>query len=221
MSGPDDGERLRPYTPPGSGGSPAGDDVLEAGRRPGPARGWRPPPVALVLGAAGLLIGLAVGYAVGVRHAGKPLPPPRATAAPTTPLFAAGGFPLSQSGPECSAHTGHELQLGVEVTNLSATTVTLRRVRVVLPLGGLRATSQAWGPCGELPAAAQVPGSALAPALGPGASAWFTVTFQVLVRCPGPLPVQFILDYDQSGRAAAMPLPSFPDLSQVPYPGCS
>lgn len=220
MSGPDDGERLRPFRPPGSGEA-AGDDVLEAGRRPRKPPGWRPSAAALVLGAAGLLVGLAVGYAAGARHAGKPLPPPRATSSPSTPLFAAGGFPLSQSGPECSAHTGHDLQLGLEVTNLSATAVTLRRIRVVLPLGGLKATSQAWGPCGELPAAAQVPGRALALTLGPGASAWFTVTFEVLVRCPGPLPVQFTLDYDQAGRAAAMPLPSFPDLSQVPYPGCS
>jgi hypothetical protein len=220
MSGPDDDERLRPYMPPESGGSAAGDDVLEAGRRRRLAPGW-PRTAALVLGAAGLLIGLAVGYAAGVRHAGKPLPPPRATSSPAMPLTVAGGFPLSQSGPECSAHTGHELQLGMEVTNLSATTVTLRRVRVVLPLGGLRETSQAWGPCGELPTAAQAPGYALAPTLGPGASAWFTVTFQVLVRCPGPLPVQFTLVYDQAGRpAGAMPLPSFPDLSQVPWPGC-
>jgi hypothetical protein len=222
MSGRDDGERLRPYMPPGNGGAPAGGDVLEAGRRRRPVPGWRPPAVALVLGAVGLVIGLAVGYAVGARHEGKPLSPPRATAAPTGPSFAAGGFPLSQSGPECSAQVGHDLQLGVEVTNLSATAVTLRRVRVVLPLGGLRATSQTWGTCGELPAAAQIPGSALAPTLGPGASAWFTVTFQVLVRCPGPLPVQFTVVFDQGGRlAGAMPLPSFPDLSQVPYAGCS
>jgi hypothetical protein len=223
MSGPDDGERLRPYMPQGSGGSPEGDDVLEAGRRRRPVPGWwRPPAAALVLGAAGLLIGLAVGYAVGARHDAKPPSPSRATESPTGPSFAAGGFPVSQSGPECSAQVGHELQLGVEVTNLSATTVTLHRVRVVLPLGGLRATSQAWGPCGELPATAQAAGNALPPTLGPGASAWFTVTFQVLVRCPGPLPVQFTVVFDQGGRlAGAMPLPSFPDLSQVPYAGCS
>ncbi len=220
MSGRDDGERLRPYFPPESGGSPAGDDVLEMGRRRRPFPGWRPPAAALILGAAGLLVGLTAGYAVGARHAGKPLPPSRTAASPTAPSFAAGGLPLSQSGPECSAQLGRGLQLGVEVTNVSATAVTLRRVRVVLPLGGLRATSQAWGPCGELPAAAQAPGNALPPTLAPGASAWFTVTFQVLVRCPGPLPVQFTLDYDQSGRPAAMLLPSFADLSQVPYAGC-
>jgi hypothetical protein len=90
----------------------------------------------------------------------------------------------------------------------------------MLPMGGLRATSQAWGPCGELPGPGEGPGIALPPTLGPGASAWFTVTFQVLVTCPQPLPVQFTLDYDQSGRSAAMPLPGFPDLGQVSYGKC-
>jgi hypothetical protein len=175
-----------------------------------------------VLGAIGLLVGLAVGYAAGDRHAGKPASPsPTAAASPPAPVFAAGGFPLSQSGPECSAQVGDELQLGLEVMNLSGTAITLRRVGVVLPLGGLRETAQAWGSCGELPAAGEAPGLTLPPTLRPGASAWFTVTFQVLVRCPQPLPVQFTLVFDENGKpAGAMPLPSFPDLGQVPYGGC-
>ena len=199
---------------------PDGDDVLEQGSRRGPVPRWRPPRAALVLGVAGLLVGLAAGYAVGVRHAGKPHPPPRAAPSRTAPSFSAGGFPLSQSGPACSAQTGDELQLGLEVTNLSTTALTLRRVAVVLPLGGLKVVSQAWGPCGELPGAAQAPGQALSPTLGPGASAWFTVTFRVLIRCPQPLPVQFVLHFDQGGPPGAIPLPSFPDLGQVPYAGC-
>jgi hypothetical protein len=207
-------------TVPDGGGSPAGDDILEMGSRRGPVLRWRPPTVALMLGAAGLLVGLAVGYAVGDRHAGKPPSPSRTAAAPIAQSFAAGGYPLSQSVPGCSVQAGHELQLGLEVTNLSTTAVTLRRVKVVLPLGGLKATSQAWGPCGELPAVGEAPGRLLPPTLGPGASAWFTVTFRVLVSCPQPLPVQFTIDYDQDGRPAAMPLPGFPDLGQVPYSGC-
>ena len=199
---------------------PDGDDVLEQGSRRGPVLRWRPLRAALVLGVVGLLVGLVAGYAVGVRHAGKPHSPPRATPSHTRPSFSAGGFPLSQSGPECSAQTGHELQLGLEVTNLSATALTLRRVAVVLPLGGLKVVSQAWGPCGELPGAAQAPGDDLSPTLGPGASAWFTVTFRVLIRCPQPLPVQFVLHFDQGGPPGAIPLPSFPDLGRVPYAGC-
>ena len=207
-------------TVPDGGRPPAGDDVLEMGSQRGPVLRWRPQTAALVLASAALLVGLAAGYAAGVRHAGKPPSPPRPAVSQSTLSFAAGGFPLSQTGPGCSAQIGHELQLGLEVTNLSDTPITLRRVEVMLPMGGLRATSQAWGPCGELPAPGEVPGNALPPTLGPGASAWFTVTFQVLVGCPQPLPVHFVLDYDQSGRSAAMPLPSFPDLGQVSYGKC-
>jgi hypothetical protein len=206
-------------TVPDGGKPPAGDDVLEMGSRHGPVLRRRPPAAAaLALAAVALLAGLAVGYTAGIRHAGKPPAPPLPAASQTTPSFAAGGFPLSQTSPGCSAQIGHELQLGLEVTNLSATPVTLRRVEVMLPMGGLKATSQAWGPCGELPVPG--PGNALPPTLGPGASAWFTVTFQVLVGCPQPLPVQFTLDYDQGGRPAAMPLPGFPDLGQVSYGKC-
>jgi hypothetical protein len=208
-------------TVPDGGRPPAGDDVLELGSRRGPVLRWRPPTAVLVLAAVALLAGLAVGYAAGVRYAGKPSAPPRRPAASqTTPSFSAGGFPLSQTGPGCSAQIGDELQLGLEVTNLSATAITLRRVEVMLPMGGLKATSQAWGPCGELPAPGQAPGQALFPTLGPGASAWFTVTFQVLVRCPQPLPVHFTLDYNRSVRPPPMPLPSFPDLGQVSYGKC-
>ena len=215
-------------TVPDGDGPDAGDDVLElgGGRRPVPR--WRPPSSgALVLGAVALLAGLAVGYTAGARHAGEHAAPPspsrsaapsRATG-PAAP-FSAGGFPLSQSGPQCSVQHGRELQVGLQITNLSRAAVRLRRVGVVLPLGGLRVTSQAWEPCGELPASGQVPGRGRAPTLGRGASSWFSVTFQVLVRCPRPLPVQFTLDYEQQGRPAAIRLPGFPDLGQVPYSGC-
>jgi hypothetical protein len=196
-------------TVPDGDSPPGGDDVLEMGSRRGPVLRWRSPAAALVLAAVTLLTGLAVGYAAGVRHAGKPPSPLRPAASPTAPsftapLFAAGGYPLSQTGPGCSAQIGHELQLGLQVTNLSTTALMLRRVEVMLPLGGLKATSQAWGPCGELPGT----GSALSATLGPGASAWFTVTFQVLVSCPQPLPVHFTLDYDQNGRSAAIRCPA-------------
>src|ERR1700749_3838712 len=107
------------------GSPPAGDDVLEMGSRRGPVLRWRPPSAALVLAVVGLLAGLAAGYAAGVRHAGKPASPARPAASQTAPSFSAGGFPLSQTGPGCSAQIGHELQLGLEVTNLSATAITL------------------------------------------------------------------------------------------------
>lgn len=172
----------------------------------------------MVLGAAGLLAGLAAGYAIGTLHAGNnPAAPARsrdAAQAAASPVV--GDLPLIGDGPQCSAQTGRELQLGMQVTNTLATAVTLRRVDVVLPLGGLRAVSQAWGPCGELPLPGQAPGTVL-PA---GASTWFTVTFRVLVGCPGPYPVQFRLRYDLGGRPGSVFLAGFSDLGQVPYSGC-
>src|SRR6266545_1523242 len=201
-------------TVPDGDGSGASDDVLELGGRRRPVPRWWPPLGALVIGAVALLAGLAIGYAGGARHAGghaaPPSPSPSRAAALAAP-FSAGGFPLSQSGPQCSVQTGRELQVGLQITNLSPAAVRLRRVAVVLPLGGLRVISQAWGPCGELPASREAPGNILPPTLRRGASSWLTVTFQVLVRCPQPLPVQFTLDYDQQSRLAAIRLPGFPD----------
>jgi hypothetical protein len=213
-------EKVRWMTNPDGDGSGAGDDVLElGGQRRRVPRWW--PPSALVLGLVALAAGLAVGYTAGARHAGDNAAPPSPSpaAAPAAP-FSAGGFPLSQSGPRCSVQTGRELQVGLQITNLSQTAIRLRRVEVVLPLGGLKVVSQAWGSCGQLQASSEAPGSSLPPTLGRGASSWFTVTFQVLVRCPKPLPVQFTFNYDQQGRPAAIRLPGFPDLSQVPYSGC-
>ena len=217
-------EKVRWMTVPDGDRSGAGDDVLElGGRRRQVPRWWRRA-AALVFGAVALLAGLGVGYAAGAGHAGEHAspasPPPLSRAAAPAAPFSAGGFPLSQSGPQCSVQTGRELQVGLQITNLSTAAVRLRRVRVVLPLGGLRVTSQAWGPCGELRAGGAAPGSIPLPALARGASSWFTVTFRVLVKCPQPLPVQFTLDYDQQGRPAAIRLPGFPDLGQVPYSGC-
>jgi hypothetical protein len=212
----------------GGDGSRAGDDILELGRdRPRfprwpslrrrlPDLRWPSRPAAALLVAAGLVAGLAAGYAAGDHRAARNLAPalPSGAASQASQL-AAGGAPLGQ-GPACSAQLGSDLQLGFQVTNVSASAVTLRQVLAVLPLGGLRPVAQAWGPCGELPQ----PEAAAATTLSPGASTWFTVTFKVLVRCPGPMPVQFALDYLQRGRPAAAHLPGFNDLSQVPYSGC-
>jgi hypothetical protein len=219
-------------TVPDGDGPGAGDDVLDLGGRRRPVPRWWPaprwwPPSAALVGAVALLAGLAAGYTVGARHAGSARhpgehaapPSPSRAAAPTAP-FSAGGFPLSQSGPQCSVQSGRDLQVGLQITNLSPAAVRLRRLTVILPLGGLRVISQAWGPCGELRASREARGSTVPPTLGRGASSWFTVTFQVLVRCPHPLPVQFTLGYDQQSRLAAIRLPGFPDLGQVPYSGC-
>ena len=200
--------------------------MVEQGGRDFPSLNWRPPRGAALLLAVGLLIGLAAGYAAGYRQAprnaslptaspGSASPAPAATQATGTAVPSLGGLALTQAIGTCSVQSGRELQLGVPVTNDSAAAITLGQVHTVLPLGGLRAISQQWAPCGAI-GVGQGPAS-----LGPGDSTWLSVTFQVLVGCPGPLPVQFTVDYSSAGASAAVNLPGFPDLSQVPYTGCT
>ncbi len=220
----DGSQRNEPGSSPGIDDSAA--DVVEQGGHGFPSLNWRPPRRAVILLVVGLVIGLAVGYAAGFREApmnassptaspGSASPAPAQTQATGTAAPYAGGPALNQAIGTCSTQSGRELQLGVQVTNESAAAVRLGQVHTVLPLGGLRAISQQWAPCGAI-GVGQGPAS-----LGPGDSTWFSVTFHVLVGCPGPLPVQFTVDYSSAGVSAAASLPGFPDLSQVPYTGCT
>jgi hypothetical protein len=216
-----------------------GADVVEqGGRRFFPSLNWRPPwrppRGAAILLAVGLIAGLAAGYAAGYHQAPRDASaPPTASASPTPPLPALApqivikgtaiqgtgsvftdGLALTQDTGMCSVQAGRELQLGVQVTNTSTEPIGLRAIRTVFPLSGLRVVSQQWGPCGAT-GAVQVP-----VILEPGDSTWFSVTVEVLVACPAPLPVQFAVSYTYAGQAATVTLPGFVDLGQVPYTGC-
>lgn len=221
MSSPDDRWRA----------APEASDVVESAPREWPAARRRVRIIAA--GAAALLVGLAAGYAVGVQHGRGHAAAARSRNAgsgsgPTAPSAIPGGLALSgvvavQQARQCSAQVGRELQLGVQVVNQSARGMVLRQVRPVLPLGGLQAVAQSWGPCGELPAAFPASTGAL-PAHG---SAWLTVTFKVLRPCPAPLPVQFAVTFELVHQPGGGPrllitsrLPGFADLGSVPYAGC-
>ena len=216
-----------------------GADVVEqGGRRFFPSLNWRPPwrppRGAAILLAVGLIAGLAAGYAAGYHQAPRnasapptagaspapPVPPPapqiviKGTAIQGTGTVFADGLALTQDTGICSVQSGRELQLGVQVTNSSTEPIVLSRIRTVFPLSGLKVVSQQWAPCGAI-------GAVQGPvALEPGDSTWFSVTVQVLVACPAPLPVQFTVNYTYAGQAAIVNLPGFPDLGQVPYTGC-
>jgi hypothetical protein len=166
--------------------------------------------IALTALAAGLLLGFIGGYRQGTAN-GRP-----ARAATSAATVVPVGTAITGTGNLCAVQLGHDLQLGVEVLNQSDRTVALRQVEPVLPLGGLKAVATWWGTCGEL---AEL-GPVQATALGPGATRWLTVTFDVLVACPQPLPVQFKISYVQAGRLATADLPGFPDLAQVQYNNC-
>jgi hypothetical protein len=183
---------------------------------------WRPSRLSrggAILAAFTLVVGLTAGYAAGRLPAGNRSaapPPPRTSPSSATPPVAISPA-LIQNATGCSAQVGRNLlQLGVPVTNQSATAVTLGWIDVTTPPGGLRIISQRWGPCGALPTGQEMVGDTLAA----GDTTWLTVTFKVLVKCPGPLPVQFSVGYDAGGSDGSASLPGFSDLSQVPYPGC-
>ena len=216
-----------------------GADVVEqGGRRFFPSLNWRPPwrppRGAAILLAVGLIAGLAAGYAAGYHQAPRnasasptasaspapPVPAPapqiviKGTAVQGTGSVFTDGLALTQDTGTCSVQSGRKLQLGVQVTNTSTEPIVLSRIRTVFPLSGLKVVSQQWAPCGAI-------GAVQGPvAVEPGESTWFSVTVQVLVACPAPLPVQFTVNYTYAGQAAIVTLPGFPDLGQVPYTGC-
>lgn len=212
-------ERPAHGVPAGLGESPgaAGDaEVIEIGGHPprwpwGTARG---PAISIALAAfaAGLLLGFVDGH-FEARSNGRPA---RAATSATT-VFPVGATAITMTGNRCAVQLGHALQLGVEVVNQSDGTVALRQIEPVLPMGGLKAVASRWGTCGALIELGPGPGPAT---LGPGATGWLTVTFDVMVGCPQPLPVQFKVSYAQAGRLVTAELPGFADLGQVQYNNC-
>jgi hypothetical protein len=114
--------------------------------------------------------------------------------------------------------TGTTLQVGVEIANGTRDRITLDRLEVDLPMGGMRIIRTARGACGQLPSETgdDITGNDLAA----GKTMWVTVRVRVLVDCPQPLPVVMTLDYTRDGRHVSTALGGFPDLGDVPYSGC-
>jgi hypothetical protein len=211
---PAQGVPARQEESPGAAGD-AG--VIELGRHPphwpwGTAQG---PAISIVLVA--FAAGLLLGFAGGHLQAGANGRPARA-ATSAAPVFPVGDTVITMTGNRCAVQLGHTLQLGVEVVNQSNGTVALRQIEAVLPLGGLKPVASRWGTCGALSELG--PGPHQATALGPGATGWLTVIFDVMVGCPQPLPVQFKISFTQAGRLVTAELPGFPDLGQVQYNNC-
>lgn len=174
----------------------------------------------LIIGALVLVlaIGAGLGYISGKHGAKKVVRVVTAAPSSTSTAPAAGSSVLAATGAHCATRTGTQLQLGIEISNATAKPLTIDRVATSFPLNGLRALSTARGSCGELPGTgSDVAGLELVP----GATNWITVTVQVLVTCPGPLPVDFEVRYIQDGRTVTSELGGFSDLGGVPYPGCT
>jgi hypothetical protein len=189
-------------------------DMFELGGQP-PRWPWgsvRGPviSIALMALAAGLLLGFVGGYRQATAN-GRPTRP-TTSATRVSPFDTA----IVDAGNRCAVQLGHTLELGVEIVNQSNGTVALRQIEPVLPISGLKAVASQWGTCGALTGV----GPGQPTALGPGATGWLTVTFDVMVACPQPLPVQFRISYMQAGRLEVADLNGFSDLGQVPYNNC-
>jgi len=187
---------------------------------------WRPSRSAAAFAAVALLAGLGAGYTAGQGSRGAAPPPARLSpaivvttpSAPANPL-ANVGPPIEQFPESCSAQTGSELQVGVDVLNDSATTVNLVGVQTIFPAsnGALQEVSWTWEPCGAISYGLYQSSVDLKP----DASAWLSVTLKVNVPCPEPYPVQFTVTYIQGDVETTARLPGFPDLGSVPYNGCA
>ena len=184
--------------------------------------------------AAALAIGLAVGYTAGQGQGRGAVPAPEKTAASAgqatagvasgTSVAGAPTAPIGFLGPDltedpgtCSVQVGHDLELGIPVTNQSAQTILLESVKPMpLAPGMLRVLSWRWDPCGFDNDGIV----ADAVALGPGETTWVTAVVKPLVACPAPAPLQFQVTYSADSRKSTFLLPGFPDLSAVRYSGC-
>jgi hypothetical protein len=185
----------------------------------GPSPRWpwgtvRGPAITVVLIAllAGFILGFVGGYRQATANGTATRPATSATSA-----LSVGDNAIADTGNRCAVQLGQTLQLGVEIVNQSDRAVALREIEPVLPIGGLQAVASQWGTCGALPE----PGQDESTALGPGATGWLTVTFDVTLSCPQPLPVQFKISYVQAGRLEVADLNGFADLGQVQYNNCA
>jgi hypothetical protein len=192
-----------------------GMDTIETGS---PAGSW----LSSLRVRVGLLVAVAlIVGGLGGFYVGRGSPesaPPRHPTQPTAQILVSGnGQPPTATGNRCSAQLGDTLQLGLEIVNSSTSNVILQHADVTVPLAGLLLTQTVWGTCGQV-------GGAVAAnfyLLAPGATVWLRMTFDVLTKCPAPLPVQVNLVYARGGANAVTFLGGFSDLGDVPYTGCA
>lgn len=209
------------------------EDIVAQGSERGPRftiPGWRPSRAAGILAVVTLLAGLAVGYAIGHQQSGRAeaaagasaarstAPPPAASSADQALAgIALYGPALTEDGGTCSTQVGHNLELGIPVTNTSPETVLLQSANPVPDVPNLiKVLSWRWATCG-VDADGTIPDTV---ALGPGATTWLTAIVKPLVACPSAAPLQFRITYSINRQKTSFTLPGFADLSAVHYSGC-
>jgi hypothetical protein len=186
------------------------------------------------MAAVTLVLGLVAGYAVGHSQGRGTVAAPAKPASPVgqasgdvnseTIVAAAPSASIDFAGPAltenpgtCSTQVGHNLELGIPVTNQFGETVLLKSVKPVpLMAGLLKVLSWRWAPCG-FDDDGIVPDTV---ALGPGETTWVTAVVQPLIACPAPAPLQFQVTYSFNSQDSTFNLPGFPDLGAVHYSAC-
>lgn len=163
-----------------------------------------------------LVVGLAVGYVVGHGQGRGAGAAPGKSAAPSASSDFSGPF-LTENPGTCSVQVGRDLELGIQVTNLSGETVLLESVKPMpLMSGVLKVLSWRWDPCG-FDKDGIVPDTV---SLGPGETAWVSTVVKPLIACPGPAPLRFQVTYSVNSQQSTFDLPGFADLGAVRYSGC-
>ena len=199
--GPDD-VNPRPADPAGTT-----NHVIDMGQQPIDSRRqlpWR------VLAAVVLVVVAGVaGYVIGDHH-GAAMTSARPLVSPTRvvePLST-----VSVTGRQCAVEVGHQLQLGIEITNDTRHTVSLKAIDVDVPFPGLSVRAKQFGTCGV------VGGNTGPQPLAPGNSTWISATFDNHLPCRvSSSEITFRADYDDGLTATG----GFSNLPDVAFAGCT
>lgn len=107
---------------------------------------------------------------------------------------------------------GHQLQLGIEITNDTRHTVSLKAVGVDGPIPGLSVRAKQFGRCGV------VGGNTAPQPLAPGNSTWISATFDDHLPCRVSWSsIIFTVHYDDGLTATG----GFSYLPDIAFPACA
>ena len=189
--------------------------VIDMGQQPIDSR--RRLPWRLFAAAAAVVVVVAgvVGYVIGDQH-GAAMTMARPLVSPTRvvePLST-----VSVTGRQCAVEVGHQLQVGIEITNDTRQTVSLKAIDVDAPLPGFNVRAKQFGTCGV------VGGNTGPQPLAPGNSTWISATFDNHLSCQGPsssnistASIIFTVHYDDGLTATG----GFSNLPDIALPACA
>jgi hypothetical protein len=183
----------------------------------GGASPYRISRAAVVLIAIALGVGLLIGRASVKTDDSNTAPKPSAGATRSPSGAPLGPDSLTETGALCSQQIGKKnLELAVEVRNVSSGPIIFKRMTVQLPSGGFKVLDRTTGTCGELQ-----PPKLEDLGLAPEGTLWLNVLLRTKVTCPSTYPVHFTMYVqDQTGQKQKIALAGFKDLNNVPWSGC-